>query len=225
MVTLISMTNLNLMKMMNKLIGISGFARSGKDTFYKRCSNILGSHNEKCKNFSFADALKQELDELLIKHTGISAYTSVDSEKQIIRPLLVTYGTEIRRRINPNCWVEKIESSVIEYLNKGYYVFVTDVRFLNEANWVKNQGGYLFNIQRDGIGPANKDEKDQYRLFRYLIDYTVSWPTFDELDTSSYDNYVIKLFDTPNSNSRLFPKNYSIIDSKPGKNFQTETPN
>ena len=42
--------------MMNKLIGVSGFARSGKDTFYERCSIALKSYGAKSIRLSFADA-------------------------------------------------------------------------------------------------------------------------------------------------------------------------
>jgi hypothetical protein len=166
--------------MKNKLIGISGFARSGKDTFYECCTKVLTDSKNSAKRYSFADALKEELDDLLLKYTGISAFATKDSEKEIIRPLLVTYGTEIRRKLNPNCWIEKINFAVDYNLQNNDYVFITDVRFLNEAEWVKSKGGILINMNREGIGPANNDESTQYELFKNLIDYKISWPTFDK---------------------------------------------
>lgn len=166
--------------MKNKLIGISGFARSGKDTFYERCKQILASVGEKSKRYSFADALKSELDELLVKYTGISAFTENNREKEIVRPLLVTYGTDVRRKLNQDCWIEKITAGVNTDLRLNNHVFITDVRFLNEAKWIKHNGGILININREGVGPANKDEQEQYELFKDLIDYKISWPTFQE---------------------------------------------
>ena len=47
----------NLKKMKTKVIGITGFARSGKDTFYKYSSEILNKAN--CNRYAFADALKR----------------------------------------------------------------------------------------------------------------------------------------------------------------------
>jgi hypothetical protein len=176
---------------MNKLIGISGFARSGKDTFYERCKLMLGLIKQESKRYSFADALKGELDELLIKYTGISAFTDKDDEKSIIRPLLVTYGTDIRRKLNPNCWIDSISSGVNLHLQQNNYVFITDVRFLNEAEWIKNQGGTVINIVREGIGPANHDEQEQYDLFKDLIDYTISWPTFGHNHLDSCDEVIL----------------------------------
>ncbi len=177
--------------MMNKLIGISGFARSGKDTFYQRCKEILSPLGEQAKRYSFADALKQELDEILIKYTGISAFTEKTSEKEIIRPLLVTYGTDIRRKLNQNCWIEKINFGVEFNLKSNNFVFITDVRFLNEAEWIKNRGGILVNINRQGIGPANEGEQEQYDLFKNLIDYKINWPTFGEKDIARCDDIIL----------------------------------
>lgn len=197
----------------NKLIGVSGFARSGKDTFYERCALALNCFGVKSIRFSFADALKSEVDSLLMEHVGISAFTEKDSDKEIIRPLLVTYGTDIRRKLNPDCWIESISKKVEDYLSQGYFVFITDVRFLNEAEWVKSQSGYLFNINREGVGAANKDEKLQLKLFKHLIDYKVTWPTFGAEDLHSCDKVISPLF-SKSSSVDFFPKNNSFINSK-----------
>lgn len=199
---------------MSKLIGVSGFARSGKDTFYERSSAYLSFHGESCVKHSFASALKKELDPLLLEHAGISAFTEDDAEKEIIRPLLVTYGTDIRRKLNPDCWIEKINDVVDSDLSAGKYVFITDVRFLNEAKWVKDKGGLLFNISRDKIGPANKDEAIQSKLIKNLIDYKISWPTFTEPSITMCDDYIIKLFADPSSGLEYFPKNQDFIKMK-----------
>ena len=85
---------------MKKLIGIAGYARSGKDTFFARSAKYLNDNGFEAKRYAFADALKSEVDSLLTEHTGLSAFTEKDSEKEIVRPLLVTYGTEIRRKLS-----------------------------------------------------------------------------------------------------------------------------
>ena len=88
---------------MKKLIGIAGFARSGKDTFYQRSAQLLSKEGYKSTRIAFADALKNELNELLLSNIGISAFTEEDQEKDLIRPLLVTYGTHLRRHLNESC--------------------------------------------------------------------------------------------------------------------------
>jgi hypothetical protein len=196
---------------MNNLIGISGFARAGKDTFCERCSDILLKYGLKSRQFSFANALKNELNDLLLDNIGISAFTEDNEEKKIIRPLLVTYGTEVRRKLNPACWIESISSKVEESLKEGYYVFISDVRFLNEASWIQDSGGLLFNIQRDGIGPANKDEQEQYNLFRSMVDYTISWPSFGYNHIQECDPYIYRLIDSKNPSKVRFPKQFLEI--------------
>ena len=93
----------------SKFIGISGFARSGKDTFYERCKIHLEKEGKKVCRFAFADALKSECDELLSKYTDISAFTENKTEKETVRPLLVSWGTQIRRELDQNCWIKKIK--------------------------------------------------------------------------------------------------------------------
>ena len=95
---------------MNNIIGVTGFARSGKDTFYQESSKLLSRAN--CFRYAFADALKQESDDFLKKNVGISAFTEDSEDKELIRPFLVTYGTELRRKLNPNCWISKVEEMI-----------------------------------------------------------------------------------------------------------------
>lgn len=176
---------------MNKIIGISGYARSGKDTFYNRSALHLKSRNLESARYAFADALKEELDALLKEHVGISSFTEQDKEKELIRPLLVTYGTELRRRLDPNCWINKIKSRVLTDADQGKYVFITDVRFENEAQWVKSQGGSMVYVERAGIKPANGEEHRQNVRMRKYLDYKIFWDTFGEGEINSCDEHVL----------------------------------
>ena len=74
-----------------RLIGICGVARSGKDTL----AEIILNHKGGGKILSIADALKRDLDPLLKKRIGHSAFSEDPAIKKIIRPLLVCYGTEV----------------------------------------------------------------------------------------------------------------------------------
>lgn len=176
---------------MNYLIGITGFARSGKDTIYKRAKTILENEGRKCCRFAFADALKYESDEFLKKNTGISAFTEDPKEKEIIRSFLVTYGTDIRRRLDENCWIKSIQDKVVEKLNEGYNVFITDVRFKNEAEWIKMNHGILTYVSRDGIKPANHEEHRQYHRYKGMVEYFIHWPTFGEEEINKCDEHVL----------------------------------
>ena len=176
---------------MRKLIGITGYARSGKDTFYERCALHLNKEGKSSHRIAFADALKDELNPLLSKYAGISAFTEDNAEKEIIRPLLVTYGTEIRRHLNQNCWIEKVQPQVIDHLSQNEFVFVTDVRFENEAQWIKMNNGILIHVSREGIGPANHEEHRQYVKMKKHIHFNLHWPTFGVEDINKADEYVL----------------------------------
>jgi hypothetical protein len=163
---------------MNNIIGVTGFARSGKDTFYQESSKLLSRAN--CFRYAFADALKQESDDFLKKNVGISAFTEDSEDKELIRPFLVTYGTELRRKLNPNCWISKVEE-MIEQNHKSSdknFIFITDVRFENEAQWVKSIGGIITKVSREGVKPANQDEHVQSALIEKYVDLHIMWPTY-----------------------------------------------
>jgi hypothetical protein len=176
-----------------KLIGISGLARSGKDTLYNFSKPYLESLNKKHKRYAFADALKQEADELLSKYVGISAFTEHPSEKEIIRPFLVTYGTHVRRKLNPSCWVEKINDQVKQDIDQQKYVFITDVRFKNEIDWVHEMGGESIHITRERNIAPNQEELENDPILKSISKHHIEWGNFDEENMDDVLNNVNKL--------------------------------
>ena len=117
-----------------QLSGLVGFARAGKNSFAEFFGkNTGGSLN--CKYISFAYALRKELDTFLQKRLNISAFTEDPEEKEIIRPLLVCWGTEImREKIDRDHWVKSIEKTVeINRKNNNLIIiniFYNLIRFL-----------------------------------------------------------------------------------------------
>lgn len=181
--------------MKNNIIGVTGFARSGKDTFYQYTSKAL--NRAKCYRYAFADALKDECDTFLQSNLNISAFTEDADDKELIRPFLVTYGTDIRRKLDPFCWIKKVEASISENHppSDKNFIFITDVRFRNEAEWVKSLGGLIVQVTREGFGPANSDEHTQSSLIKPLVDLHVMWPSFGDEnldDCTIYLNPIIK---------------------------------
>lgn len=176
---------------MKKLIGITGYARSGKDTIFQRSKVFLEKEGIKCSRIAFADALKEELDDLLLKNLNISAFTEKDEEKELIRPLLVTYGTELRRKLNPNCWIERVQDRIKDLLDEGEYVFITDVRFENEAHWIKYNGGFILHVERLGIKPANHEEHTQNVRMRKYRDFRIGWETYGQDNLDKCDEHII----------------------------------
>ena len=57
------------------------------------------------------------------------------------RTLLQWWGTEYRRSVNPDYWVNKLSKRLVE--EKPEIALVTDVRFPNEINFVKQYGDVI----------------------------------------------------------------------------------
>lgn len=64
---------------MYSILGISGVARVGKDTLFTCIKEINKEIN--FTRMAFADELKRESDEFLMKNVGISAFTEDENEK------------------------------------------------------------------------------------------------------------------------------------------------
>ena len=106
------------------------------------------------------------------------------------RLLLQKIGTDIGRKINPNIWVISLISEYKEefipagignfhaprpsYKSLGYPNWIiTDVRFPNEANIIKEKEGILIRLNREGIESDNHFSEvalDDYTDFNYIID-------------------------------------------------------
>ena len=66
-----------------KIIGISGLARSGKDSFYEFCKPLLDQEGIGHRRMAFADELKEEADTILSKYVGISALLKIPKKRRL----------------------------------------------------------------------------------------------------------------------------------------------
>jgi hypothetical protein len=133
------------------LIGIGGKARAGKDTMAQA---MLDLYPDKVKLYSFAAELKkycaEHHDELLpkwqlahqtkqhpiCKEDPIYGYTAI----------LQWWGTDVMRKQDPDYWVKQLANRITQ--DDPAIAVITDVRFPNEANWVKEKGGTLIRVRR-----------------------------------------------------------------------------
>lgn len=129
--------------------------------------------------FAKDDKTKNELS--TIKNPEGSYYT--------IRQLLQKFGTEVGRSISPNLWVDCLMSNyktcLIEGLTKNW--IVTDVRFKNEAEAIRENGGILIRLNRNtGFNDQHSSETalDDYENFDLIIDNN---GTLDELIDKVYN--------------------------------------
>ena len=161
------------------IIGLCGHGRSGKDTFCEIAKRFLSKKKAAAARVAFADELKKDLDPLCRHHIGCSAFTEDTKQKELIRPLLVAYGTDVIRKMDENWWIDRIEHKLPLYFGQEIIPIVTDVRYPNEMEWVQKQhNGVCVYITRKGVGPANKEEKKNNTILKKKADYRIMWPTF-----------------------------------------------
>jgi hypothetical protein len=187
------------MSLCYKIIGISGNARCGKDTMGVNFQKVLSDLGIKSKRYSFAYELKKSVDSFLIEQLGISAFTENEDEKKIIRPFLVFWGTDVMRSINNNVWVERLESN----LKKDHVSIITDLRFINELDWIKANKGFSLMIKRPGIEPANDYEKVNNEKMSVMVDGCFEIGNFQ-------DDKIIELTSNEILNSLINEKTYKL---------------
>lgn len=161
-----------------QIVGFSGYARSGKDTAAEALSS-LGF-----VRLSFADKLRDFLYEFnpiidveyeigggagirlrkIIDSYGWDGYKDTIYYNEIRRNLQVL-GTECGRKIvNDNIWVD----ALLDDLDDGKYV-IADVRFPNEADGIRDRGGRIYRVLRDGVDAFN-DHPSEVALDNYEFD-------------------------------------------------------
>ncbi len=137
------------------LIGLCGYARSGKDEFYKAVSGAY------TRRLAFATRVKQEVQDFLNVHfPGKFDVINNDADKIFWRKLLVGWG-DTCRKVDANIWIDKLKSDSADVLsNNSIIKYVTDVRYLNEAQWVLDNNGILIMIKRADVF-ADNDVEDE----------------------------------------------------------------
>jgi len=124
------------------IIGLSGAARAGKDTFAGLISTLVPS----CEKIAFAHALKEECEPICQELFGISAWTEDPEQKKIIRPTLIDVGHG-RRQTVPTYWIDRAREKV--YKSRFAHQIITDIRYANEADFVSSLGGIVIMVKRN----------------------------------------------------------------------------
>ena len=173
----------------NLILGIAGKKRVGKNSLANIFLDIFAAKNIYAKQYAFADELKKELDPLFLINAGVSAFTEDPTEKELIRGVLIEYGTGFWRKKDPDHWIKRLEQNINAAI--PHIVIVTDVRFAsNEAPWVKKNGGKLIYLDRlDDSGkffpPAGKDEEENNPKLMNQADFIKVWNNFSNSSDST----------------------------------------
>lgn len=136
------------------VIGLSGYARSGKDSAAKTLIE-LGY-----ERISFADQVRElalRLNPALGPWTlsglvGLYGWENAKDTFSVVREYLQLLGTSVREVIGEDAWVDAAFSK----MERGKKYVFTDVRFPNEAAAIADElQGELWRIARPGVGAVN----------------------------------------------------------------------
>lgn len=169
-----------------EIIALSGYARSGKDEAAKV---LVEEHG--FIQVAFADKLREMLYAL---NPLISVWRDWDGEPGPVYVQDVidrygwgsyketAYGTEIRRLLQrlgteagrQTLWDSIWIDAALTGLPEDARVVVSDARFFNEFDAVRERGGYVWRIDRPGVGPvsdhASETEAPKYEKFSLFLE-------------------------------------------------------
>jgi len=159
------------------IIGLLGYAQSGKDTV----ANILVEEYGYTR-VAFADKIRELLYEMNPKvtvgydiHTTLQLmvdHSSWDEAKQNpdVRAMLQNIGVGARKVFGDEFWVMQ---ALRQVHFEGNYV-ITDVRFANEAKRIKQyDNAQLWRVKREGVEAVNSHVSET-ELAVYKVDQIVS---------------------------------------------------
>ena len=154
------------------IIGLSGYARSGKDTV----ANLLVL-NYSFKRLAFADAIKDAvllLNPILDNGRRVNDVVNdygweIAKANTEVRRLLQVMGTEVGRKlIDEYVWIDK----VFNQIGTGERFVITDVRFPNEANMIQAVEGKVWRINRHNHSAVNTHISER-AMDNFMVDHVV----------------------------------------------------
>lgn len=168
------------------MLGITGVARSGKDTFYSILKRYLKEKNLESQRIALADELKKELGDFVEKKFKIDLNKCDGSDKELVRPLMVAYGKCRRVQSQGKYWTSLVDSKVKDLKKENIIPIITDIRYIeykeDEYAWLKSHDGILIHLSRkldDGslVPPANIEEKSNDNKLKAVADFCICWET------------------------------------------------
>ena len=145
---------------MSRLIGFAGRKGMGKDT----CAEVLVSRLG-YERFAFADCMKRICKNLFDFTDDQLHGQTKDTEDPRYghspRQLLQMFGSDfIRDKVSEEFWVGKFKKFMRERLDDDPPVVVSDVRFQNEIDVIKELGGRVFLIKRNSVEPTDEHQSE-----------------------------------------------------------------
>lgn len=136
-----------------QLIGLAGGPGAGKDTAAGLLVTRYGFHQH-----AFADALRDFVyatDDAWRLAFDLHGYEQAKWEVEGFRDRLIEVGEAARQWIDPEIWVEALAGRIRHSFHYGYSVVVSDVRYSNESDVIRDIGGIVIAVDRPGHLPES----------------------------------------------------------------------
>lgn len=175
------------------IIGLNGYAKSGKDEVAQHIKFLNQSFQ--IKKFSgklkYIAAMLTGIDPERFEDQGFKSRT-IPGWDMTAREMLQRLGTEaIRDNLHEKAWVNALFA---DHHQHAKWV-ITDCRFPNEAQEIKDYGGIIVRVNRTGFGPVNShpsetalDDWD----FDAIIENNGTIEDLKETTRILYDAYINK---------------------------------
>ena len=170
------------------IIGLSGYAQSGKDT----AAELL-CLNYDFKRIAFADAIRESISRLNpMLGNGIRVGEmaedygwDVAKNNPEVRRLLQVMGTEVGRQLfGDDVWIDIVMRQIDANPEQNWVV--TDVRFPNEANAIKSRSGYMLRVNRLNHHAVN-NHASEHAMDNYMFDNVIfNDGTLDDLSDNVF---------------------------------------
>lgn len=162
------------------LIGLAGLARSGKDTAGGYFGNSLD-----IETYALAQPIKETVNSLFSwdeRHSDGDLKEVDDPELGFSpRKAYQLFGTEFGRGLRDDLWI-RLANRKYEMLGG---LIVTDIRFNNEANWIREAGGTIIHIEREDedVPKIREHESESGVYFDKFKDIKI----YNKMDESFFD--------------------------------------
>lgn len=141
------------------IIGLIGKSQAGKTT----AADFAVENCNKIDKLSFATPLK-----LMVEKAKICGFHELFEEKTwFSRTMLQLIGTNlIREQINPDFWIDKMKEQINTCVIDADTIIIDDVRFKNEAEFIRNEKGILIRIRRPSLisNDSHRSENEQEEI-------------------------------------------------------------
>lgn len=214
------------------LYAMSGKMGAGKDTVGDLIKEHLENSGHKVSTFSYSTPMKKEIMDIIecmsslesnmtvakiaeefnadiaeiVKLKRLLAGDSIYERTDASRLAIQFWGTGVRRKQNPNYWINKLVYLIITEVNKGNSVFISDVRFENEANSILDLGGKVIRLE--------VDEQTRIRRIENRDELTPSEAHLNHLSETALDKYNFEItFDGAQSIEDVFQETLIYLKS------------